>query len=63
MSIILTDAKPTTNAITTAITHIAQWTLLLMMLVAIGAGLTIAVTEPDHVSGKVSNDFPVMGAK
>lgn len=50
---IITDEPPTPP---NPITHIAQWTLLLMMLVAIGAGLTIAVTEPDHVTGRVSDD-------
>jgi len=60
MSVILTDEKPTPP---NPITHIAQWTLLLMMLVAIGAGFMVAVTEPDHVSGKVGNDRPVMEAK
>ena len=41
---------------TSAATRFALQIVTLLILMAIGAGLTIAVTEPDHVSGKTSND-------
>ena len=55
---IITDEKPTTNPITI----FAQRTLLLIILALMGAMLALSIATPDHVTGKTSNDFPVMEA-
>ena len=47
----------------TAITRFAGQTATLILLALMGAMLALSIATPDHVSGKTSNDFPVMEAK
>lgn len=47
----------------TAITRFAGQTAALILLALMGAMVALSIATPDHVSGKVSNDRPVMEAK